>query len=182
MAARSATPSRLPSLTLVLGGARSGKSAYAEALVESAGRGVYLATAEAGDAEMAERIRRHRRRRGESWLTVEEPLDLAGTLRQHALPGRPILVDCLTLWLSNLMAAGRDVDGETAALAGRLASLAGPVVLVSNEVGLGLVPETPLGRAFRDHAGRLHQTIARLADRVIFIAAGLPLILKDTQE
>lgn len=181
MAAQIATPSHSASVTLVLGGARSGKSAYAEALVEAAGRGLYLATAEAGDAEMAERIRRHRERRGESWVTVEEPLDLAGALRRHAHPGRPILVDCLTLWLSNLMAAGHDVDGEMTALADGFATLAGPLVLVSNEVGLGLVPETPLGRAFRDHAGRLNQTIARKADRVVFIAAGLPLILKDMQ-
>jgi adenosylcobinamide kinase/adenosylcobinamide-phosphate guanylyltransferase len=181
MAAHIATPSHSASVTLVLGGARSGKSAYAEALVESAGRGVYLATAEAGDAEMTERILRHRQRRGESWRTVEEPLDLAGALMRCAHPGRPILVDCLTLWLSNLMDAGRDVDGEIKALADGLSALAGPVVLVSNEVGLGLVPETPLGRAFRDHAGRLNQTIAQKADRVVFIAAGLPLTLKDTQ-
>lgn len=181
MAAQFATPSHLASVTLVLGGARSGKSAYAEALVEAAGRGLYLATAEAGDAEMAERIRHHRRRRGESWVTIEEPLDLAGALKRHAAPERPILVDCLTLWLSNVMAAGRDPDDEALALAEGLSALSGPVVLVSNEVGLGLVPETSLGRAFRDHAGRLHQTIAREADRVVFIAAGLPLILKDTQ-
>ena len=181
MAAQFATPSHLASVTLVLGGARSGKSAYAEALVQAAGRGLYLATAEAGDAEMAERIRHHRRRRGESWVTIEEPLDLAGALKRHAAPERPILVDCLTLWLSNVMAAGRDPDDEALALAEGLSALSGPVVLVSNEVGLGLVPETPLGRAFRDHAGRLHQTIAREADRVVFIAAGLPLILKDTQ-
>jgi adenosylcobinamide kinase/adenosylcobinamide-phosphate guanylyltransferase len=181
MAAQIATPSYSASVTLVLGGARSGKSAYAEALVEAGGSGLYLATAEAGDAEMAERIRRHRQRRGETWVTVEEPLDLAGALKRHAAPERPILVDCLTLWLSNVMAAGRDPDGEAVALADGLSTLAGPVVLVSNEVGLGLVPETPLGRAFRDHAGRLNQTIARKADRVVFIAAGLPLILKDMQ-
>jgi adenosylcobinamide kinase/adenosylcobinamide-phosphate guanylyltransferase len=180
MAAQFVTPSHLASVTLVLGGARSGKSACAEALVEATGRGLYLATAEAGDAEMTERIRRHRQRRGGSWVTVEEPLDLAGALKRHAAPERPILVDCLTLWLSNVMATGRDPDGEISALADGLFGLAGPVVLVSNEVGLGLVPETPLGRAFRDHAGRLNQTIARKADRVIFIAAGLPLTLKDT--
>jgi adenosylcobinamide kinase/adenosylcobinamide-phosphate guanylyltransferase len=181
MAAQIATPSHSATVTLVLGGARSGKSAYAEALVEAGGRGLYLATAEAGDAEMAERILSHRQRRGESWITVEEPLDLAGALKRHAAPERPILVDCLTLWLSNVMAAGRDPDGEAEALADGVSKLAGPVVLVSNEVGLGLVPETPLGRTFRDHAGRLNQTIARIADRVVFIAAGLPLILKDTQ-
>jgi len=181
MAAQIATPAQLASVTLVLGGARSGKSAYAEALVEAVGRGLYLATAEGGDAEMAERIRRHRQRRGQSWVTVEEPLDLAGALKRHAAPDRPILVDCLTLWLSNVMAAGRDPEGEAVALADGISTLVGPVVLVSNEVGLGLVPETPLGRAFRDHAGRLNQTIARKADRVVFIAAGLPLILKDMQ-
>ena len=180
MAAQSATPSQLASVTLVLGGARSGKSAYAEALVEAAGRGLYLATAEAGDAEMAERIRLHQQRRGETWITVEEPLDLAGALNRYAEPGRPILVDCLTLWLSNVMAAGRDPAGEATVLAEELSVLEGPVVLVSNEVGLGLVPETPLGRAFRDHAGKLNQKIAQKAGRVVFMAAGLPLTLKDT--
>ncbi len=179
MAATADNPPSLPSVTLVLGGARSGKSAYAEALVEAAGRGLYLATAEVGDPEMAERIRRHRQRRGESWQTVEEPLELAAALRRHAHPGRPILVDCLTLWLSNVMATERDADVEATALADGLSALAGPVVLVSNEVGLGVVPDTPLGRAFRDHAGRLHQAIARKADRVVLMVAGLPLIVKD---
>jgi adenosylcobinamide kinase/adenosylcobinamide-phosphate guanylyltransferase len=165
-----------------LGGARSGKSAYAEILVEGMGPGLYLATAEAGDAEMAERIRRHRERRGACWTTVEEPLDLAGALGRYTAPGRPVLVDCLTLWLSNVMTAGLDVRAETEALAQSLYRLAGPVVLVSNEVGLGIVPETELGRTFRDHAGWLNQTIARIADRVVFVAAGLPLILKDNTE
>jgi adenosylcobinamide kinase/adenosylcobinamide-phosphate guanylyltransferase len=165
-------------VTLVLGGARSGKSAYAEGLIGD--RGLYLATAEAGDAEMAKRIREHRRRRGMGWQTVEEPLDLAGALDRHAGADRPVLVDCLTLWLSNLMAAGRDVEAETQMLTGRLRTLAGSVVLVSNEVGLGIVPPTPLGRAFRDYAGRLNQRVAAAADRVIFVAAGLPLTLKDS--
>jgi len=169
----------LPSVTLVLGGARSGKSAYAEGLIEAVGAGTYLATAEAGDAEMAERIQRHRKRRGDRWTTVEEPLDLEGALARHAKPDRPVLVDCLTLWLSNVMGAGHDVEADCRALTDRLGGLAGPVVLVSNEVGLGLVPETPLGRAFRDHAGRLNQSIAAGADRVVFVAAGLPMVLKN---
>jgi adenosylcobinamide kinase / adenosylcobinamide-phosphate guanylyltransferase len=164
-------------ITLVLGGARSGKSAYAERLIGD--RGLYLATAEAGDAEMAARIREHRRRRGMGWETVEEPLDLAGALERHTGADRAVLVDCLTLWLSNLMAAERDVEAETQRLIERLGALPCPLVLVSNEVGLGIVPVTPLGRAFRDHAGRLNQRVAAAADRVIFVAAGLPLTLKD---
>jgi len=174
-----ATHRPLPSVTLVLGGARSGKSAYAEGLIEAVGTGTYLATAEAGDAEMDERIRRHRERRGKRWETIEEPLDLAGALDRHTKPDRPVLVDCLTLWLSNVMGAGRDVEADCLALTDTLAGLAGPVVLVSNEVGLGLVPETPLGRAFRDHAGRLNQSIVARADRVVFVAAGLPMVLKN---
>ena len=176
----------LPLVTLVLGGARSGKSAYAESLIAPTsgmgGRGLYIATAEAGDGEMAERIRRHQARRGSAWTTVEEPLRLADALRRFCDPGRPVLVDCLTLWLSNVMAAERDVDAEVAALAEGLGDLAGAVVLVSNEVGLGLVPATPLGRAFRDHAGRLNQAVAQRADRVVFVAAGLPLALKDATQ
>jgi adenosylcobinamide kinase/adenosylcobinamide-phosphate guanylyltransferase len=170
---------KLPPVTLVLGGARSGKSAFAERLVEAAGGGVYLATATAADAEMEERIRRHRERRGDRWMTIEEPLELLTTLATRSAVNRPILVDCLTLWLSNLMAAGRDVGGEIARLAGGLGGLAGPVVLVANEVGLGLVPTTPVGRAFRDHAGRLNQAVAEVASRVVFVAAGLPLVLKE---
>jgi adenosylcobinamide kinase/adenosylcobinamide-phosphate guanylyltransferase len=172
----------LPNVTLVLGGARSGKSAHAERLIEAAaGGGIYLATAEAGDDEMARRIRTHRARRGPSWTTVEEPLELAAALARHAAAGRPVLVDCLTLWLSNLMAAGRDVARERGELVAALAAVPGPVVLVSNEVGLGLVPETPLGRAFRDEAGRLNQAVAAVAERVIFVAAGIPLALKEEE-
>lgn len=177
-ASSSALP--LPGITLVLGGARSGKSRYAEGLIGERGPGLYLATAEAGDDEMAERIRLHRARRGAGWETVEEPLDLPQAISRHACPQRPVLVDCLTLWLGNLMGAGRDVDAATTALLAALAAAAGPVVLVSNEVGLGIVPATPLGRAFRDHAGRLNQAVAAAADRVVLVAAGLPLILKDT--
>ena len=173
------TQSPLPRVTLVLGGARSGKSRYAEGLIEPAGAGLYLATAEAGDDEMAARIRHHRARRGPAWTTVEEPLDLLPTLLRHAAADRPILVDCLTLWLANLLGAARDADVETRALVDGLPRLAGPVVFVANEVGLGIVPATPLGRAFRDAAGRLNQAVAAAADRVVFVAAGLPLALKE---
>jgi adenosylcobinamide kinase/adenosylcobinamide-phosphate guanylyltransferase len=174
----------LPPLTLVLGGARSGKSRFAERLVAAAAAaGTYCATAEAGDAEMAARIAAHRARRdgggrGTFWRTVETPLALAATIAAEANPQRPLLIDCLTLWLSNLMLAGAPIDDEFATLCMALRDAAGPIVLVANEVGLGLVPQTPLGRDFRDAAGRLNQEIAALADRVVFVAAGLPLVLK----
>jgi adenosylcobinamide kinase/adenosylcobinamide-phosphate guanylyltransferase len=169
----------LPAVSLILGGARSGKSAYAEGLITSQpGAWVYLATAEAGDAEMRARIDHHRARRGPGWLTVEEPLELAATLLREVSQQRAVLVDCLTLWLANLMAAGRDLEVETEKLLTLLAAPSGPVVLVSNEVGLGIVPETALGRRFRDHAGRLNQQVAAQAQSVVFMAAGLPLQLK----
>lgn len=169
----------LDRLTLVLGGARSGKSAYAESLIQGApGDPVYIATGEAGDAEMAARIERHVARRGARWRTVEEPLDLAGALRREAVAGNAVLVDCLTLWLSNVMAAGRDPQAEESRLVGALAEAAAPVVVVANEVGLGIVPDNALAREFRDHAGRLNQAVAGVADRVVFVAAGLPLTLK----
>ena len=172
--------SGLPPVTLVLGGARSGKSRYAERLVERAApAGTYCATAEAGDREMAERISAHRARRGPFWHTVEEPLAVASVIAKEATAERPLLVDCLTLWLSNLLLAGRPVDEEAAKLCSALRLAAGAVVLVANEVGMGLVPQTPLGRQFRDAAGRLNQQVAALADRVVFVAAGLPLVLKE---
>jgi adenosylcobinamide kinase/adenosylcobinamide-phosphate guanylyltransferase len=170
----------LPRVTLILGGARSGKSSYAERLVEhAASGGTYCATAEASDDEMAERIAAHRARRGPFWRTVEAPLALASAIAAHTEPERPILVDCLTLWLSNLLFAGKQADKEAGALCSALRKAAGAVVLVSNEVGMGLVPGTPLGRRFRDAAGRLNQEVAALADRVVFVAAGLPLVLKE---
>jgi adenosylcobinamide kinase/adenosylcobinamide-phosphate guanylyltransferase len=176
-----AGPSRLPPITLVLGGARSGKSRYAEQLVEPAApSGTFCATAEAGDAEMAERIAAHRARRGPFWRTIETPLALAPAIAAEAAAERPILVDCLTLWLSNLLLAGKQPDPEAGLLCAALREAAGPIVLVSNEVGMGLVPETSLGRNFRDAAGRLNQEIAALADRVVFVAAGLPLVLKGS--
>ena len=172
--------SRLPPITLVLGGARSGKSRYAERLVEAAaGSGTYCATAEAGDAEMAERIAAHRARRGPFWRTIEAPRALADAIAAEAAPERPVLVDCLTLWLSNLLLAGKEPDEQMRALCRSLREAAGPIVLVSNEVGMGLVPETPLGRRFRDAAGWLNQEIAALSNCVVFVAAGLPLVLKE---
>jgi adenosylcobinamide kinase / adenosylcobinamide-phosphate guanylyltransferase len=162
-----------------LGGARSGKSRHAERLVEGASAsGIYCATARAGDAEMAERIAAHRARRGPFWKTVEAPLAVAQAIAAERAPERPILVDCLTLWLSNLLIEDKQPDEETGVLCSALREAAGPVVLVSNEVGMGIVPETPLGRRFRDAAGRLNQDVAALADRVVFVAAGLPLTLK----
>jgi adenosylcobinamide kinase / adenosylcobinamide-phosphate guanylyltransferase len=170
----------LPAVTLVLGGARSGKSRYAERLVEAAAaHGTYCATAEACDAEMAARIAAHRARRDSFWRTVEAPLALAETIAAEAVPDRPLLVDCLTLWLSNVLLAEKPVEAEIAALHAALRDADGPVVLVANEVGMGLVPETSLGRRFRDAAGWLNQEIAALADRVVFVAAGLPLVLRE---
>ena len=164
---------------LVIGGARSGKSAYAQALAEAAApERLYLATAEASDAEMAERVARHRNARGAGWATREEPLDLVAALIAEARPGRIVVVDCLTLWLSNLMFLTRDVEAEAARLVQAMGRLHGPAILVSNEVGLGLVPETRLGRDFRDAQGRLNAEVARAADAVVFLAAGLPTLLK----
>jgi adenosylcobinamide kinase/adenosylcobinamide-phosphate guanylyltransferase len=169
-------------LTLVLGGARSGKSAEAErAVAGAAGRArtrpLYIATAEARDAEMVQRIGLHRTRRGTAWDTLEEPRDLVGALAANA--SRVILVDCLTLWLSNVMLAGLDVAGERARLIDRLSTMKGPVAVIANEVGLGIVPDNALARAFRDEAGLLNQAVAAIAGKVVFMAAGLSLVMKD---
>ena len=164
---------------LVLGGARSGKSRCGERLAEESGlEPVYLATGEPGDAEMAARIAAHRARRGESWRTIEEPLELESALAREAAPGRALLVDCLTLWLSNIMAAGAAAEERIARLAAAVARLPGLVIFVANEVGLGVVPETPLGRAFRDAQGRLNQAMTEVCGRVVLMVAGLPLVLK----
>ena len=164
---------------LVLGGARCGKSAFAEKLVTESGlERIYLATAEPGDAEMAERIAAHRARRGSGWRTIEEPQALEARLAENAGEGRALLVECLTLWVSNLMLAGADTEVRGRALCETARRLPGLLVLVSNEVGLGLVPETPLGRRFRDAQGRLNQAVAAIATHVVFVAAGLPLSLK----
>jgi adenosylcobinamide kinase/adenosylcobinamide-phosphate guanylyltransferase len=177
--------SPLPPVILVLGGARSGKSSHAEKLATGSLFGaaprpaVYVATAQAGDVEMATRIMAHRARRGAHWTTLEEPVKLAETLGVAAGHGHPVVVDCLTLWLSNLMLAGADLDEAADELVRALDDCAVPVVFVSNEVGLGIVPETPVGRAFRDAQGRLNMRMAERADRVILMTAGLPLTLKD---
>lgn len=164
---------------LVLGGARSGKSRYAQGRAEALdGNLVYIATGQAFDAEMTERIVRHRDDRGPRWTTLEEPFDLAGAIARASDGAGAVLVDCLTLWLSNLMLAQMPLETATRALADAIARCPCPIVLVSNEVGLGIVPENALARAFRDEAGRLNQTIAAQADEVQFIAAGLPLRLK----
>lgn len=163
-------------VTLILGGARSGKTARALALAAPPRAYVATAGAGAGDEEMAARIAAHKAERGADWSLIEAPLDLVGAL--GAAAGRTLLIDCLTLWLSNLMAAERDVEAETAALLGALAAAEAPVLLVSNEIGMGLVPMDALSRRFRDAQGRLNQRIAAAAERVEFVAAGLPLRLK----
>lgn len=180
------------SRTLVLGGARSGKSALAERLARESGKNVvYLATAHAGDGEMAHRIEHHRARRPPEWQTVEEATALARRLRELCAPGRIVLVDCLTLWLTNLMFAGGQVypelgpvelpplfEQERAALLDWLDKAEGEVIFVSNEVGMGIVPFAAVSRCFADEAGRLNQHVAARCERVIFVAAGLPLVLK----
>lgn len=167
------------SVTLVLGGARSGKSALAEGLVRGAGPSpVYVATAEAWDDEMRARIADHRaQREGQGWRTIEAPIDLPGALA--AAGDAPVLVDCLTLWLTNLMLGEHDIPAAAAALLAAL-DRPGPTVLVANEVGLGIVPDNALARRFRDAAGRLNQQVAARADTVVFTAAGLPMVLKGS--
>jgi adenosylcobinamide kinase/adenosylcobinamide-phosphate guanylyltransferase len=179
--------------SLIFGGARSGKSAYAERLATETGKDViYIATASAGDSEMAARIRHHRQQRPAHWTTVEEELALADALRTWRAPDRIVLVDCLTLWLSNLLFSDGKQYPEVGAVelpkrfhAGRAALLeeiaradAGAVIFVSNEVGMGIVPYGAVSRAFTDEAGRLNQAIAAACDHVAFVAAGLPLTLK----
>ncbi|HEY5795530.1 MAG TPA: bifunctional adenosylcobinamide kinase/adenosylcobinamide-phosphate guanylyltransferase [Bosea sp. (in: a-proteobacteria)] len=170
--------SLIPHLTLVLGGARSGKSRHAETLIEALPPPwIYVATAQAWDDEMRARIAEHRARRPEHWITIDAALDLPEAIRSVPA-GRPILVDCLTLWLTNLMLAERDTAAAGANLIEACAQASGPVVLVSNEVGLGIVPDNALARRFRDEAGRLHQAIAARAGRVLFMVAGLPMQVK----
>jgi adenosylcobinamide kinase / adenosylcobinamide-phosphate guanylyltransferase len=167
-----------PLLTLVLGGARSGKSRHAESLITAcAPPWIYVATAQALDAEMTERIAHHRARRGAGWQTVEAPHDLAETI-DKAPPDTAILVDCLTLWLTNRMLAEADIEADSAVLEKVLARRRGSTVLVSNEVGSGVVPDNALARRFADLQGRLNQRIAARADRVVLVVAGLPLTVK----
>ena len=165
--------------TLILGGARSGKSRHAEELAAAhKGPRVYIATAQAGDEEMAMRISAHQARRGQAWVTVEEPLELLAALRASARDDTFVLVDCITLWLTNLMMDKRDIAGEVEDLCDSLKALPGRICLVSNEVGLGVVPDNPLGRYFRDEAGFANQMLAQAADEVFFLVSGLPMRLK----
>jgi len=176
---RHALDHRLRHHHLVLGGARSGKSRHAEAIVLRSGcEPVYIATGQPGDAEMAARIEAHQARRGTGWQLVEEPLELPRALCREAGPGRAVLVDCLTLWLTNLLLAERDLAAASAALATALGACDGPVVMVSNEVGQGVVPMNAMARAFVDAAGALHQELAARCDVVELVVAGLPLRLK----
>lgn len=163
----------------VLGGARSGKSRYAQARAEALGlKPVYVATAQAFDGEMRERIARHQADRGGVWTTVEAPVDLAQAVGAHAAAGTVLLVDCLTLWVSNLILGDHDVAARTDALLHALGQAAGPAILVANEVGLGIVPDNALARRFRDEAGIVNQRVAAAVGEVQFVAAGLPLRLK----
>ena len=169
---------KLPTLTLVLGGARSGKSALAERLATATGLDRhYIATADAWDAEMATRIAQHRIGRGSGWKTTEAPLDLVGALA-GVTKGQVILVDCATLWLTNQLMADAPVAIECALLIAAVQACPAPVVIVSNEVGWGIVPDNALARAFRDHQGSLNQHLAAAADLVIGVMAGLPVVLK----
>lgn len=171
-------------ITLILGGARSGKSTFAERLAQERFRcPLYLATAEGTDAEMAARIAAHRARRGAQWICIEEPLDLAQALQSGVPACDGVLVECLTTWAANvLVKEGEAVFGlRREALLAALSATTRPVILVSNEVGLGIVPEHPLGRQFRDFAGWLNQDLARLASEVAFLIAGLPLWLKTNK-
>ena len=166
---------------LILGGARSGKSALAERLAQQSGQAVlYLATATAGDAEMSERILHHRQRRPSHWQLLEEPIELAASLQQHASPDTTILVDCLTLWLTNLLLQESNelFEQQRQALLDCLPGLPGRIILVSNEVGLGVVPMGELSRRYVDEAGRLHQALASICDRVTLVVAGLPQVFK----
>jgi adenosylcobinamide kinase / adenosylcobinamide-phosphate guanylyltransferase len=171
--------SDLPRVTLVLGGARSGKSRLAENLLEPYAEKVYLATATAGDDEMQARIDQHQARRGAGWLTIEEPLDIIDVIAAESDKGRPLLIDCLTLWAMNFVTAGRDGGVEITKLFEALQKTNGPVVMVSNEIGLGVIPDNQLSRLFVDMQGNINQVVAQAAERVIFVAAGLPMILKD---
>lgn len=163
-------------VTLVLGGARSGKSRHAESLAAPQGSKAYIATAQGSDDEMIRRIRHHRETRGIGWITREAPLDLV-----HALGDCTedfILIDCITLWISNLMQAGRNIDHEMGSLCIALKRQQARVAIVSNEVGQGIVPDNALARAFRDEQGFANQRLAGVADEVVLVVAGLPLVLK----
>lgn len=172
----------MPALgTLILGGARSGKSTLARTMAEASGLApVLIATAEARDEEMSGRIRLHRLERSSLWRCVEEPLDVCGCIQSEGRAGGVIVVDCLTLWLSNLLERGLDPAPQTAALVDILGCLAAPVILVSNEVGMGIVPDNALARRFRDDQGRLNSAVAAICDQVVLVVAGQPLVIKPS--
>lgn len=166
-------------VVFVLGGARSGKSAFAEQMIIDSGlHPVYVATAQVWDEEMRARVEDHKARRDMRWQTVEEPSDLVSVIATEAIQGRALLVDCLTLWVTNLMLAEAKMADRFASLVDALRKAEGLIVLVSNEVGQGIVPDNKMAREFRDHAGRLHQDVASVADQVHFVTAGLPMKLK----
>ena len=172
----------MDSITLILGGARSGKSRHGEEMALGSGlKPAYIATAEAWDDEMRERIAVHQDRRfGRGWLEIEAPLGLAEAIAENAAEDRVLLIDCLTLWLTNLMMAEGDIDAAASTLLAVLARVPGQSILISNEVGFGIVPENAMARRFRDLAGRLHQDIAQDADQVLLMVAGLPVVVKDS--
>ena len=168
-----------PRSILILGGARSGKSHHAEMLGRAHGGAlVYIATGEAGDSEMAERIKRHRLGRGPEWTTIEEPVELVAAMSREAGPRRFVLIDCITLWISNLMGLRRAVPAEVDALARAIEAAPGAVCLVSNEVGLGIVPDNALARAYRDALGRVNAIWADAADEALLAVAGRVLRLE----
>jgi adenosylcobinamide kinase/adenosylcobinamide-phosphate guanylyltransferase len=168
---------------LVLGPARSGKSRYAQRLAEGSGLNpILIATAEAKDNEMAARIARHAAERAPSWSVIEEPLALADALNREARNDRILVVDCITLWLSNVLLRGQDLSPASQHLAQSIAGLAGPAIFVSNEVGSGIVPDNPLARAFRDAQGLLNQALGRACDAVVLVSAGIPIQIKPAPE
>ena len=175
-----ALPPNGPFAALILGGARSGKSRYGEQLVENArGRHVYIATAQARDSEMRDRISHHQKRRGSKWSLIEEPLALGDIIRHQVTDDQCVLVDCLTLWLSNLMGAEKNIEASVDDLIAALRTCKGQLVFISNEVGQGIVPDNAMARLFRDEAGRMHQRLAEVCDAAVMVVAGLPLVLKQ---
>ncbi len=168
---------QLPPLSLVLGGQRSGKSVYAENLIGDM-PAIYLATGEALDAEMSARIARHKQRRGGGWSAVEEPLDLATALARHDVAGRPVLLDSLGMWVANLLGGGKNVALETSGLLNTVKNLTCPLVVVSDEAGLGVIPDNALARQYLDALGTANQGLAAAADSVVLVIAGLPQKLK----
>jgi len=167
-------------IKFIIGGARSGKSAYAESVASASGRElIYIATASAGDSEMSERIKNHKERRGKNWQTIEEEIDISAIIEQLATSNQKlILIDCLTLWLSNLLHYKLDIEAETEKLLNALKTTQADIILVSNEVGQGIIPDNALARKFVDEAGILHQKIAKIAHEVFFVTAGIPSKIK----